>query len=92
MANYPQNGLMQLDKHTNKVVTYFKEAGIPHNEFNRIAHFKGKDGRLYFGGLLGVTSFYPKEFAEARNQTKSSPLEQLPTLKINPQPLNLNQR
>ena len=65
------NGLMQFDKQSDKVTKYFTENGLAHNEFNRIAHFQDKDGQLYFGGLLGVTSFHPKHFADAREMHKS---------------------
>ena len=68
------NGLIQFDKHTNKVVTYFKEAGIPHNEFNRIAHFRRPDGQLYFGGINGIVTFHPRDFAQVRNPKHSFPL------------------
>ncbi len=67
-------GLMQFDKQSEKVTAYFVENGLPHNEFNRIAHFQDLDGRLYFGGLLGVTVFHPKHFAEAQKQITPAPL------------------
>ncbi len=67
-------GLMQFDKRTEKVYKYFVEDGIPHNEFNRIAHFQTKDGQLLFGGLLGVTALDPKNFSNVREQEKSGSL------------------
>lgn len=33
--------------------------GLPSNEFNSGAHFKAKDGRIYFGSVNGFTWFYP---------------------------------
>jgi len=69
-----ENGLMQLDKRTEKIVTYNKEAGVPHNEFNRIAHFQRSDGQLYFGGINGMVTFHPRDFAMTRNQNKNFPL------------------
>lgn len=68
------NGLMQFDKENEHVFKYMKENGIRHNEFNRIAHFQGKNGRLYFGGINGLTSFHPKNFSESRNQKNAAPL------------------
>ncbi len=68
------DGLMQFDKRTEKVYTYFAEDGIPQNEFNRIAHHKAHDGRLLLGGLLGITVFHPKDFSESRNQKSDIPL------------------
>jgi hypothetical protein len=58
-------GLMQF--HTTRFTTraYFVEDGITHNEFNRIAHFQEPDGRMYFGGLNGITAFHPGDFGRA---------------------------
>ncbi len=58
-SNY---GLMQFDKKTYRVKTYLKGDGIAHNEFNITSHYKATDGRLYFGGVAGVTVFHPKDF------------------------------
>src|SRR5690606_4735947 len=48
---------------------YFKEDVITHNEFNRIAHYQDIDGRLYFGGLNGITTFDPRDFQSATSAT-----------------------
>ncbi len=55
-------GLMQFHATRFTTRTYFVEDGITHNEFNRIAHFQEPDGRLYFGGLNGITAFHPDDF------------------------------
>lgn len=34
------------------------------NEFNQGAYLKGKDGRLYFGGIYGYTAFYPERLTK----------------------------
>ena len=60
-SNY---GLMQFDKVTHEVNTYLKSEGIAHDEFNRFSHYRGDDGRLYFGGLAGVTIVDPENFTE----------------------------
>ena len=67
-------GLMQFDKQTGKVVTYNTENGLLHNEFNRISHFQAEDGTLYFGGLTGVISFHPKHFSKVRHEGSQAPL------------------
>ena len=67
-------GLMQLDKQTGKVVTYTTENGLLHNEFNRISHFQAENGTLYFGGLEGVISFHPKHFSKVRHEGSQAPL------------------
>ena len=59
----PSNhGLMQFDKKTHQVNTYLSGDGIAHNEFNTSSHYQDTDGRLYFGGLAGVTVLDPKDF------------------------------
>ncbi|MBK7406937.1 MAG: response regulator [Saprospirales bacterium] len=56
------NGLVQFDKKTFSINSYFEEHGITNNEFNRISQFKDDSGRMYFGGLNGVTAFHPDDF------------------------------
>ncbi len=45
------------------------EDGITNNEFNRIAHHQDKSGRLYFGGLNGITAFDPRDFRDEKPAT-----------------------
>lgn len=54
-------GIIQFNKSTKRTTAYLEEDGITHNEFNRISHFKSKDGTLLFGGLNGITAFQPKD-------------------------------
>jgi len=60
-SNY---GLMQFDKATQSVVTYLPEDGIASIEFNSFSHFQAEDGRLYFGGLNGISAFHPRDFTQ----------------------------
>ncbi|MFD2572728.1 two-component regulator propeller domain-containing protein [Spirosoma soli] len=55
-------GIMQFDPLRLTTQAYLVEDGITHNEFNRIAHFQEKNGRIYFGGLNGITAFDPQDF------------------------------
>ena len=57
-------GLIQFDKENYQVKNYFEQDGISHNEFNRISHFQDENGRIYFGGINGITAFHPKDFYE----------------------------
>ncbi len=57
-------GLVKFNKATNYVKSYTIDNGIVGNEFNRGSSFKAKNGTLYFGGVLGVTSFNPKVFED----------------------------
>ncbi|WP_254448448.1 ligand-binding sensor domain-containing protein [Spirosoma rhododendri] len=55
-------GIMQFDPVRLTTRTYTVQDGITNNEFNRIAHYQDAQGRLYFGGLNGVTAFDPRDF------------------------------
>jgi len=56
------NGLCRYD--TVEFINFFAEDGIQSNEFRRGSHFKGKDDKMYFGGINGMTTFYPSVFVE----------------------------
>ena len=58
-------GIIRFNKSSHKSKAFLEKDGITHNEFNRISHFQGEDGRLYFGGLNGITTFYPKDINDA---------------------------
>ena len=68
-------GLMSIDKHTFQVRSYTKEDGLLHNEFNYTSHYQAKDGSLYFGGLGGLITFHPRDFAKRRQVFENPPLE-----------------
>jgi ligand-binding sensor domain-containing protein/GGDEF domain-containing protein len=54
-------GVDQLDTITDKIVSY-DFSGLAHgNELNQAAVLRAKNGRLYFGGLDGISAFFPKE-------------------------------
>lgn len=57
-------GLMCLNKNSRLVDIYQEEDGIPHNEFNTVAHYKDAKGKLYFGSQNGIISFHPKDFKQ----------------------------
>lgn len=53
------NGLSVFNPKTGKFRNYFHYDGLQENEFHSGAAFKTKDGKLSFGGIKGLTSFYP---------------------------------
>ncbi|WP_431294472.1 hybrid sensor histidine kinase/response regulator [Pedobacter sp. P26] len=53
------NGLECLDVSNNKLVRFDKNDGLQGNSFKVGASYKGKDGRLYFGGINGLNYFFP---------------------------------
>jgi signal transduction histidine kinase/DNA-binding response OmpR family regulator/ligand-binding sensor domain-containing protein len=54
-------GLMRFEKKTHQTQVYLPQDGITHEEFNLTSHFRAPDGRLYLGGLNGLTAFRPNE-------------------------------
>lgn len=67
-------GIIQFDKASYHIQTYLTDNGITHHEFNRISHFQDEEGRIYFGGLNGVTTFHPKNFQQLTDERPSPPL------------------
>ena len=56
------NGLVRFNTDNHVINVFSTKDGIAHNEFNRISSFKAVDGRMYFGGIDGVTTFHPRDF------------------------------
>lgn len=47
---------------------YYRADGLSNDEFNRLSFFRGQDGRYYFGGVNGLTAFYPEELSQQASQ------------------------
>jgi ligand-binding sensor domain-containing protein/two-component sensor histidine kinase len=58
---------------------YSREMGLQENEFNTNAVLKMKNGKLFFGGVNGITAFYPS----ALTQVKDTPQIHITDLVIN---------
>lgn len=54
-------GLVGFDKKTERFQTYLPKDGITHEEFNFTSNYQAPDGRLFLGGLNGVTAFSPNQ-------------------------------
>lgn len=52
-------GLSRFDRRENIFVNFYQHDGLQENEFNAKAAFKSEDGKLYFGSIKGLSSFYP---------------------------------
>ena len=53
-------GILEFDPIGEKVTrTFDVKDGLQSNEFNSRAYHKGKSGLFYFGGINGITYFYP---------------------------------
>ncbi len=55
------NGLSFFSKKEGHFRNFYKNNGLPHNEFNRFSSAKDSNGINYFGGMNGFVSFDPKE-------------------------------
>lgn len=53
-------GLCSLDPAKGQFVSYFESDGLQGNEFSEGVSFKDTDGKLYFGGTMGMSFFDPK--------------------------------
>ncbi len=53
-------GLYRLNAELH-ITRYSVEAGLQENEFNTNSCYKSASGKLYFGGVNGITSYYPQE-------------------------------
>jgi len=53
------NGLSGFNPETGKFKNYYQHDGLQENEFHSGASCKAKDGKLYFGGIKGLSAFYP---------------------------------
>ena len=75
-------GLSKFDPKTSVFQNFFSVDGLQDNEFNTLSFAQAPDGRLYFGGVNGITAFYPAEL----NASFSSPAVFINQLKINSLP------
>ena len=62
------NGLSKFISKEKKIITYNNEDGLAGNEFNSNASLLSTNGEMFFGGVDGFTSFFPKDIPS--NSTK----------------------
>ena len=67
------NGLVRYDPESGRITVFTTADGLSQNEFNRLAHAQGPDGRLYFGGLNGISAFDPAAMGDPL-ATEAAPL------------------
>lgn len=54
-------GIFKFDPNAETFTQFDASDGLQGNEFNTGAYFKGRGGRFYFGGINGLTAFFPDE-------------------------------
>jgi len=59
------SGLSKFDPRTRTFKNYFADDGLAGNEFNDFSvYFKSPSGEMFFGGVNGVTAFYPEKVVD----------------------------
>lgn len=58
------SGLMKFNPENNSISVFNTGNGILSNQFNYKSGFKDKDGKMYFGEINGLISFYPESFVK----------------------------
>lgn len=61
-------GISNLDVTENQFINYYAGDGLQGNEFTRGACFQDANGKLYFGGIYGVTSFFPTDITNTKKE------------------------
>ncbi len=64
-------GLCEFNPVTKRVRNFDVYDGLQSNEFNTGAYFKSASGKMYFGGVNGVTYFHPKEIVTSNSIPQS---------------------
>ncbi len=54
-------GLSRFDPESDHFKNYDVRDGLQSNEFNSGAYHKSRNGEMFFGGINGITAFFPKE-------------------------------
>jgi len=63
------NGLSSYNPQTQAFYNYFLEDGLTSNEFNHNAFLQDRTGRLLFGTIRGISSFFPDSVFEHESAT-----------------------
>ena len=58
------HGLSKFDPVNEIFKNYTLGDGLQSNEFNDQSYFKSSSGELFFGGINGISSFYPEEITD----------------------------
>ncbi len=80
------NGIAKLDRSTSKIENYDRRDGLPYSTFMDRAACRTPDGRLYFGSLNGICSFWPEHFPKAEERVPVRIVECMNVLSPKEQP------
>ena len=60
------NGLSRFDPRARSFKNYFSDDGLAGDEFNDFSvYYKSASGEMFFGGVNGVTAFYPEKVVDS---------------------------
>ncbi len=60
------NGLSKFDPRARTFKNYFSDDGLAGDEFNDSSvYYKSASGEMFFGGVTGVTAFYPEKVVDS---------------------------
>ena len=71
-------GLYRLDANL-EYKRYSIESGLQESEFNTNSCFKTESGKMYFGGINGITAFYPAQI----DKEEDKPMPYISSLSVN---------
>jgi len=61
------SGISKFTPSSKSFVNYYAYDGLQGNEFSTGAFFKGNNGEMIFGGVAGVSSFYPAQIVDQKS-------------------------
>lgn len=79
-------GLFRLDPNTRSFIQYQESDGLQSAEFNSGAFLNGSDGRLFFGGINGISGFDPAAIQPSTKRAKVAITE----VKVLGEPLSIH--
>ena len=63
-------GICKYDAKTGRYINYYAGDGLQGNEFTHGAFYKDEAGKVYFGGINGITYFQPSSIGSVLKDTK----------------------
>lgn len=65
-----ENGISKLNTATERITNYYQSDGIQSNQFYMLSEAQSDDGKIFFGGTHGITSFFPEKITQNKQKPK----------------------
>jgi signal transduction histidine kinase/ligand-binding sensor domain-containing protein/DNA-binding response OmpR family regulator len=62
------SGISKYSPSENRFTNYYTSDGLQGTEYMRSASFQSNDGAIFFGGINGITAFYPSEIHDKKQE------------------------